>query len=483
YGRWVDAPGYGQVWSPSNVDPGWAPYQTGRWVWQPYYGWTWVSYEPWGWAPYHYGRWFVNGGSWCWWPGPVYVHYRPLWAPAYVFFLGFGHHHGGFGFGFGSIGWLPIGPFDPFYGWYGRGFGRFHAVAFADFRFHDHHGFVAPLGIHGRHPFVSNTSLAFTNARVRGGITTVPAGDFGRGVMTGRHSGVQVSELRQSQAVTGNVGIVPTRESLHSTVGGPSGRPTTVQPRNTGHFFVKNTPPSGPPAFRDQAAHVQQVVQGRGTGPSFSGGPASGSAGGQASGGARLSGGPGSGSAGGQATGPKFTGGPTSGSTGAQTSGGNGQPTKNGDGRTGWHSFGSGQSSGSGQGQAQGQGQGQGGGRQIDSGRKPPLELSKPIVQPRPGDTRATSQPSYTPRYTPPANQPRYTPPANQPRYTPPASQPRYTPPAPSHTPPSYSGGHGSSGGGSRGGGSSSGRSSGGSSGRSSGSSSHSSSSHSGHSK
>ena len=81
YGHWVDVPDYGRVWSPA-VGPGWAPYSDGNWVWEPYYGWTWVSYEPWGWAPYHYGRWFLYGSSWCWWPGPVYAAYRPIWAPA-----------------------------------------------------------------------------------------------------------------------------------------------------------------------------------------------------------------------------------------------------------------------------------------------------------------------------------------------------------------------------------------------------------------
>ena len=94
-------------------------------MYEPYYGWTWVSYEPWGWAPYHYGRWFYYRDSWCWWPGPVYVHYRPVWSPAFVFFVGFGHRSG---FGFGSIGWFPVGPHDPYYPWYGRGFNRVNVV-------------------------------------------------------------------------------------------------------------------------------------------------------------------------------------------------------------------------------------------------------------------------------------------------------------------------------------------------------------------
>src|SRR5207237_1523080 len=99
----------------------------GRCVFHLYYYWTLVSYEPWGWAPYHYGRWFYYNYAWAWWPGPVYPAYRPFWAPAFVSFFGFGRHFGfGVGFGFGSIGWLPIGPCDSFFPWWGRrGLGGF----------------------------------------------------------------------------------------------------------------------------------------------------------------------------------------------------------------------------------------------------------------------------------------------------------------------------------------------------------------------
>src|ERR1700687_1323480 len=122
YGHWVDVPDYGQVWSPA-VAAGWVPYRAGRWLWEPYWGWTWISYEPWGWAPYHYGRWLLYRGSWMWWPGPVddHDHYRPAWAPAYVSFFGLRVHKDGLrDFGFESVGWLPIGPSDHFYPWYGE---------------------------------------------------------------------------------------------------------------------------------------------------------------------------------------------------------------------------------------------------------------------------------------------------------------------------------------------------------------------------
>src|SRR5206468_9347990 len=54
YGNWRVVPTYGSVWVPNAAPAGWAPYSTGRWIWDRHYGWTWVDAAPWGWAPYHY---------------------------------------------------------------------------------------------------------------------------------------------------------------------------------------------------------------------------------------------------------------------------------------------------------------------------------------------------------------------------------------------------------------------------------------------
>ena len=156
-GSWKDIPDYGSVWE-SNVGSDWAPYRDGRWVYEPYWGWTWVSYEPWGWAPYHYGRWLQYEGAWAWWPGPVYgyPYYRPLWAPAYVSFFGYG---GGFGvgFGWGSIGWFPIGPCDFFHPWWGGYGGRFGYTGYNGFN----RGGFGPL--HGGNRF-SNVRAAMNDS-------------------------------------------------------------------------------------------------------------------------------------------------------------------------------------------------------------------------------------------------------------------------------------------------------------------------------
>ena len=112
HGQWTEQPGYGQVWVPSDVPPGWVPYRNGYWAFIEPWGWTWVEAEPWGYAPFHYGRWAHIGPIWAWVPGPVVM--RPVFAPALVAFVG----GPGFGIGIGVQAWFPLGPREPFVPWY-----------------------------------------------------------------------------------------------------------------------------------------------------------------------------------------------------------------------------------------------------------------------------------------------------------------------------------------------------------------------------
>ena len=117
YGHWQPDPTYGNVWVPSGLEVGWAPYQNGHWAFISPWGWTWVEDEPWGFAPFHYGRWtLIAGGGWGWVPGPVaVVGVRPYYAPALVGFVGGGGFGVAVGFGGGvGVAWFPLGPRDVF---------------------------------------------------------------------------------------------------------------------------------------------------------------------------------------------------------------------------------------------------------------------------------------------------------------------------------------------------------------------------------
>jgi hypothetical protein len=255
-GRWVEVPGYDWCWTPY-VNAGWVPYRYGRWVWEPGWGWTWVSYENWGWAPYHYGRWFYYGSSWYWWPGYVGPGYYPVWAPAYVSFIGFGWGHFSFGFGFNSIGWLPLGPRDHFRPWYGHGH-SYNVVNVTN---------ITNVTNINNYNGGSNFHGAMSNAHIRGAVTTVSTSDFTSGRMPRTVKSITVNQLRQGNVINGTLPVVPTRQSLS-----PVDRPAVVPAvAKTGAgqrtFFTRNKPPAGPQSFNAHAAQVQQMVNTRTTMP------------------------------------------------------------------------------------------------------------------------------------------------------------------------------------------------------------------------
>src|SRR5271166_6061125 len=256
-GTWEDAPDYGQVWVPNEPD-GWAPYRDGNWVWEPYYGWTWVGYEPWGWAPYHYGRWMWYGNSWAWWPGPVWGpgFYRPFWAPAYVSFFGFGGGWGfGFGFGWGGwggFGWLPIGPCDRFFPWWGGYRGRFGVAGVGRFGAYNRHGGIAPL-----HAGTQFSNVAHINdAHISRGVSTVGAGQFGAGHTTA--VAATHEQLSSAHMMTGNLPVVPSRASLSAS--GRAAAPSTIHSSASQHFAGTQSA-SRPESFQQQTAHLQQSMQ------------------------------------------------------------------------------------------------------------------------------------------------------------------------------------------------------------------------------
>ncbi|HEX3745870.1 MAG TPA: DUF6600 domain-containing protein [Bryobacteraceae bacterium] len=218
-GTWISVAPYGNVWRPTGVAAGWAPYRNGHWVWMNFYGWTWVSYDSWGWAPYHYGRWFSDPRwGWAWYPGTLGT--TAFWSPALVGFFGYGGGVGvSAGFGFANIGWVPLAPFETFHAWWGGSYGS---------------------GLN-RGVTVTNVSAYYRNARIANGISGMPAGDF----TAGRFGSVQ----RVSRAQVESAGMVSGRLPL--TPGGGahrfSDRAVANIPRPSGNtqFYSRSVSAAG----------------------------------------------------------------------------------------------------------------------------------------------------------------------------------------------------------------------------------------------
>ena len=283
-GTWNNVPEYGNVWHPTAVPADWAPYQSGRWVWDDWYGWTWVSYDPWGWAPYHYGRWFHHDRfGWCWYPGVVNA--RHYWSPALVGFFGFGGGVGvGVGFGFGNVGWVALAPYEVFHPWWGR-------------------GYYGSAGYYNRSVNVTNINVTnvYRNARYANGVHAVGAADFqsGRFNNVSRLSGAQI---QNAGAINGRMPFTPGAQNMRFTDRQVASVPRT---NSNARFFTHQTPnpvgrsnvgqsstPGQSGAVRNQgaagggAARSQTSVQsGADSGWRRFGSPAGQTSGGQAAGG------------------------------------------------------------------------------------------------------------------------------------------------------------------------------------------------------
>ncbi|HEY5657566.1 MAG TPA: DUF6600 domain-containing protein [Myxococcota bacterium] len=219
YGDWRLVPDYGAVWVPRGVAVGWAPYSTGRWMYDPYYGWTWVDAAPWGWAPFHYGRWVHVSGFWAWCPGPVVV--RPYYAPALVAFYGGAGFSFGISFGGSTLGWVALSWGEPLLPWWGpagvRGVPRW--AGWGGPRVVNNVVIQRKTVIHAREINI------YGNARVRDAVVAVRRDHFGRRPLAeARLTRVKTDKL---EPVRGDLGLKPARESLAAAA-----RPARKPPRD-----------------------------------------------------------------------------------------------------------------------------------------------------------------------------------------------------------------------------------------------------------
>lgn len=140
-----------------------------------------------------------------------------------VGFFGFGEPGFGvsLGFGYGNIGWVPLAPFERFRPWYGRGYaGRNLAL-------------------------VNNTNIAsaYRNARFKGAVTGLRAGDFGRaGVSRSSFVRPGSGELARAGMVSSGMPLAPARNFS----GGNTARFNNSSPgfSNSGSPFTNSRSPN-----------------------------------------------------------------------------------------------------------------------------------------------------------------------------------------------------------------------------------------------
>jgi len=209
HGAWRVVPEYGSVWVPEGVASDWAPYTTGRWIWDVRYGWSWVDTAPWGWAPYHYGRWVHLGHVWAWAPGPIVV--RPVYAPALVAFFGAPGVRVAIGAPF--VSWVALGWGEPCVPWWGR-------AGFVGRPWWG--GWGGPRVVNNvvvNHTTVVNVTniSVYRNVSVRNAVVAVRPDRFGRGPVG--EARIRQVDTRRLEPVRGAVEVAPDRSSFAAASG------------------------------------------------------------------------------------------------------------------------------------------------------------------------------------------------------------------------------------------------------------------------
>ena len=250
YGSWDDDPTYGPLWAP-RVAVGWAPYQSGHWVWISPWGWTWVDEAPWGFAPAHYGRWVHTRDRWCWSPGRP--GFRPVYAPALVAWVGGSNVSVGVSAG-GGVGWFPLG--------YNEVYRPAYRVSNRYIR-----------NVNVTNTYITNTTIInnttvitdrdrrpYANQRVPGAVTAVQRDVFVSARPVGRHiMPVDQRMVAGAVATTAGLAIAPTlgsrirepRESAHAVRAVAPSAAVFARP-----IVTRRVPPPVAPSFEAQRQAV-----------------------------------------------------------------------------------------------------------------------------------------------------------------------------------------------------------------------------------
>ncbi len=238
YGTWQAVPEYGNVWMPTRVSSGWAPYRDGHWAWVDPWGWTWVDEAPWGFAVSHYGRWASIGGNWGWVPGPVAA--RAVYAPALVVFLG-GNDFGASiaSGGAGAVGWFPLGPRDVYRPAYPVSRTYFTNVNISN-------TVINTTNVTNVYNASNVTNVTYVNQQVRGAVVAVPTTAFiqsqpvARAMLSVPHDAVVRAQ------VTAVAAVAPMQVSVRGAA--PEGRRPPAQASER-PVVAKSVPPPAPVGF------------------------------------------------------------------------------------------------------------------------------------------------------------------------------------------------------------------------------------------
>jgi hypothetical protein len=259
YGHWHYAADYGPVWTPVGIAPGWAPYRFGHWVFVEPWGWTWVEDEPWGFAPFHYGRWAFVEGGWCWAPGPIAV--RPVYAPAFVAFVG----GGGFAVGVGvgpAVAWFPLAPREVFVPWYRTSPGYVNNVNITNTRV----SVTQVTNVYNTTIINNNTTtvnrITYVNQRVPNAVTAVSHDTFANARPVNSNL-VRVDESKIANApVAHSIPVQPVKQSVMG-----AGRPAAAKPPasvENRQVVATRTPTAPRPSFEQrQTANVRTETPGK----------------------------------------------------------------------------------------------------------------------------------------------------------------------------------------------------------------------------
>ena len=253
YGSWRSDAGYGNVWVPTRVASGWAPYRDGHWAWISPWGWTWVDDAPWGYAPFHYGRWVSLDGNWGWVPGPREI--EPVYAPALVVFIGgpqFGQSASRGRDGYGSnVGWFPLGPREVYVPGYNASRGYVNRVNVSNTTVSS--TTITTVYNNQVTNNINNTNITYVNRTARGGVTAVPQSTFTSAQPVARAAVAVNPQQIASAPVTSRAAVAPTRDSVLGTSAPAANRvaqpPAAIANRSV---VAKATPPPPPVAFAKQ---------------------------------------------------------------------------------------------------------------------------------------------------------------------------------------------------------------------------------------